>query len=265
MGSVESSAQGINLAAPWLLPLTAGLVGSVMTSFAGVVADRMPRIRGWSQPAEKGISLSHPPSHCDSCGHKLSPIDLIPVIGWLIRGGHCAHCGTNIPVTYPIMEAAGFIFSLLVVLILGATWAALATCICLWILIIVSWLDWEAHEIPDIFTVPLGSLGLLASPFEADPWTRIMGSVIAALFLWLAFSLTGKAKKIDTMSYGDIALAAALGGWLGLCGTIPFLIAAPVVYLLYAIPMRMKGVEWSPMGPALSIAFLGIAILGIRL
>lgn len=37
-------------------------------------------------------------SHCDSCGHKLSIIDLLPIVGYIIRGGKCHYCGEKIPV-----------------------------------------------------------------------------------------------------------------------------------------------------------------------
>ena len=35
-------------------------------------------------------------SHCDSCGHILGIIDLIPVFGYVINKGHCRYCGAKI-------------------------------------------------------------------------------------------------------------------------------------------------------------------------
>lgn len=264
--SVGAMTADTTLMAPWLLPLAAGMVGAILASFSGVVADRMPRIQGWNEtPAEQGISLSHPPSHCDSCKRRLSALDLVPVAGWLINRGRCQHCGASVPWIYPVMEAASFVASAAIVAVLGPTWVALAACICLWALLAISWLDWTSHEIPDAFTVPLGALGLLASPFEMDAWTRGLGAIVCALFVWLAFVMTGRAKRVDAMSYGDVALSAAAGAWLGACGAIPFLGASALAYLAYAMPLRARGVVWVPMGPALAIAFMVVALLGIRI
>lgn len=263
VGNVAADA---TLMAPWLLPLAAGATGAILASFSGVVADRMPRIHGWNEtPHDPGISLSHPPSHCDSCKKRLSALDLVPVVGWMRNRGECRHCGASVPWMYPAAEAFSFVASAAIVVAFGPTWTALAACICLWLLLAISWLDWTAHEIPDFLTVPLGALGLLASPFEIDPWTRTLGAVICAVFVWLAFLLTGRAKRVDAMSYGDVALSAAAGAWLGACGAIPFLAASALAYLAYALPLRPKGVVWVPMGPALAIGFMVVALLGIRI
>ena len=36
-------------------------------------------------------------SHCDSCGHTLHLLDLIPVISYLASGGRCRYCRAKIP------------------------------------------------------------------------------------------------------------------------------------------------------------------------
>lgn len=46
------------------------------------------------------------PSHCDSCGHKLSIIDLLPIIGYIIRGGKCHYCGEHLPPNYLLSEVS---------------------------------------------------------------------------------------------------------------------------------------------------------------
>lgn len=45
-------------------------------------------------------------SHCNACGRTLSPIALIPLLGYILEGGQCAHCKMKIPIRYPLMEAA---------------------------------------------------------------------------------------------------------------------------------------------------------------
>lgn len=242
--------------------MTAAIVGAIMTSFAGVIADRLPRQLGLTGEADPDVSLSHPSSHCDSCQHPLGLVELIPIVGWLATGGHCRHCGSPVPKKYPVMEASVAVASAAAVAFLPG-WEALAICFCLWFLVAVSWLDWTAQEIPDFFTVPLFFIGLLASPFDPDTASRALGAAVCGGFVWTSFKLTGSSMKVDAMSYGDVALAAALGAWVGTCGALPFIVAGAVFYIAYALPLRNRGMVWVPMGPGLSAGFLLVAATGI--
>ncbi|TMD82501.1 MAG: prepilin peptidase [Chloroflexi bacterium] len=77
------------LGAAFLLPL-----GAALGSFFEVVLDRLPR----------GESLLWPPSHCRTCGHRLSADELVPVISYLVQRGRCRACDTPIGRGVPIRE-----------------------------------------------------------------------------------------------------------------------------------------------------------------
>src|SRR4029077_3435488 len=66
----------------------------MLGSFLTLAADRAPR----------GESLILPGSHCRSCGRHLNAIDLLPVAGYLLRGGRCATCRAPIGVSAPMIE-----------------------------------------------------------------------------------------------------------------------------------------------------------------
>ena len=70
------------------------LVAMMLGSFINLAADRLPRHE----------SLVHPRSHCRSCGRVLNLVDLIPVAGYMIRGGRCATCGASIGASSPAVE-----------------------------------------------------------------------------------------------------------------------------------------------------------------
>jgi prepilin signal peptidase PulO-like enzyme (type II secretory pathway) len=70
------------------------LVGMMLGSFINLAADRLPRHE----------SLVHPRSHCRSCGRVLNLVDLIPLAGYMIRGGRCATCGASIGASSPAIE-----------------------------------------------------------------------------------------------------------------------------------------------------------------
>jgi prepilin signal peptidase PulO-like enzyme (type II secretory pathway) len=71
------------------------LVGLMLGSFINLAADRLP----------KGESVVWPRSHCRTCGRELNTVDLLPVVGYLVRGGRCATCRTPIGLSAPLVEA----------------------------------------------------------------------------------------------------------------------------------------------------------------
>jgi len=71
------------------------LVALLIGSFINLAADRLPR----------GESVVRPRSHCRSCGRVLDAVDLIPIGGYLIRGGRCASCHASIGISSPAVEA----------------------------------------------------------------------------------------------------------------------------------------------------------------
>jgi leader peptidase (prepilin peptidase)/N-methyltransferase len=71
------------------------LVGLMLGSFINLAADRLPRRE----------SLIAPRSHCRSCGRELNVVDLLPVAGYVLRGGRCAGCGAAIGASSLAVEA----------------------------------------------------------------------------------------------------------------------------------------------------------------
>jgi leader peptidase (prepilin peptidase)/N-methyltransferase len=70
------------------------LLGLVVGSFLNVCIDRLPSHH----------SLVTPPSSCDACGHRLTSLDLIPVVSYVFLRGHCRYCGAPIPIRSPLVE-----------------------------------------------------------------------------------------------------------------------------------------------------------------
>ena len=70
------------------------IIGIVFGSFFNVVGYRLPN----------NMSIAFPSSHCPNCNHKLKPIELIPIISYIIQGGKCKNCKKKISIMYPIFE-----------------------------------------------------------------------------------------------------------------------------------------------------------------
>jgi prepilin signal peptidase PulO-like enzyme (type II secretory pathway) len=92
------------------------MVALLIGSFINLAADRVPR----------GESVVSPRSHCRSCGRVLNAVDLLPVAGYLIRGGRCASCNTAIGISSPAVEALCGAAMLASVTSLGLGWGAVA-------------------------------------------------------------------------------------------------------------------------------------------
>ena len=61
------------------------LVGTVFASFLGLVIDRFPE-----------QSIIAPASHCNACGKRLAPRDLIPIFSQVMNRLRCRFCGDKI-------------------------------------------------------------------------------------------------------------------------------------------------------------------------
>lgn len=80
----------------WALAVALGaMLGASIGSFAGVVADRVPR----------GESLGGR-SHC-VCGQPILARDNVPIVGYLARRGRARCCGSRIPLRFLGFEVAG--------------------------------------------------------------------------------------------------------------------------------------------------------------
>ncbi len=222
---------------PLLYLILAFLTGLMIGSFLNVVIYRLPIMleQDWKQqcseimnlePVEEKakFNLLTPPSNCPSCGHRITAMQNIPILSYLLLRGKCADCSTRISPRYPAIELLTGIVSVLVVWRFGFTLEALAALFLSWTLIALSGIDLDHKLLPDSLTLLLLWTGLLislasslvsAETLFVYPADSIAGAVIGYLALWSVYQLflliTGK----EGMGYGDFKLLAALGAWLG--------------------------------------------------
>ena len=69
------------------------LLGTVFASFLSLVIDRFPE-----------QSIITPASHCNACGKRLAPRDLIPIFSQVMNRLRCRFCGDKIPLRYLFFE-----------------------------------------------------------------------------------------------------------------------------------------------------------------
>jgi len=213
------------------LAAVAGLLGLCVGSFLNVVIHRLPKMmeQEWqAQCAElrgeamltgaEPLSLAKPRSRCPACGHRISALENIPLISYLlILKGKCSGCGIRISPRYPIIEAATGLLSAYAAWHFGPTFQAAGALLLIWALIALSAIDLDTQLLPDSITLPLLWLGLLFNLWGtyADLPTAVVGAIAGYLALWSVFWLFKLATGKEGMGYGDFKLLAALGAWLG--------------------------------------------------
>jgi leader peptidase (prepilin peptidase)/N-methyltransferase len=200
-------------------------------SFLNVVVHRLPRMldHDWRQECEsligkeKGtpqrarVSLAYPPSHCPHCGHRIRPLENIPLLSYLVLRGRCSACAAPIGLRYPMVETITALLSILVVWRFGIGWQSAAALLLTWGLIALAAIDLDTKLLPDSITLPLLWLGLLLSlgGWFADSRSAIIGAALGYLSLWSLFHLFRLLTGKEGMGFGDFKLFALFGAWLG--------------------------------------------------
>ena len=188
---------------------------------------------------DEKFNLSVPRSRCPACGHKITALENIPIISWLLLKGKCSECGTSISVRYPIIELTTALLSVLVAYYFGVQWFTLAALFLTWALISLTMIDFDTQLLPDNITLPFLWLGLLVSLLQISDvplQDSVIGAMAGYLSLWSVYHvfklLTGK----EGMGFGDFKLLAVLGAWLGWQ-------ALPLILLLSALVGAIVGIS----------------------
>jgi len=229
-------------------PLVASLFGLLVGSFVNVVIYRVPR----------GESVVFPPSRCTACGHRIGPLENIPLVSWLALGGRCSSCKAPISVRYPLVElVVGALFALSAIEY-GPTLACLAASLLSAVLVAVLFFDLDHLLIPDAFVVPCAILAFVLSATQHRMLDAVEGSAIAGG----AFSFIYLATRGRGMGLGDVKLAAALGLALQVSSAVALVAASFIAGAAIALPVLVAGSRGRrdalPFGPFLVIAGLAL-------
>jgi leader peptidase (prepilin peptidase)/N-methyltransferase len=227
------SIHGLFLNHPTIFLVVVTLLGLIVGSFLNVVIYRLPMIikHQWSRECREWLSIDDeatneasrpfnlvtPRSECPKCGHKITAIENIPIISYLVLGGKCSECRTSISIQYPLVEALTAIFSLLVAWHFGYSWQTAAALLLTWALIALSVIDLQTKLLPDSITLPFVWLGLIVntSHLFTGLGSSVWGAVAGYLSLWSIYQLFKLLTGKEGMGYGDFKLLALLGAWLG--------------------------------------------------
>ncbi|HEY5799036.1 MAG TPA: A24 family peptidase [Burkholderiaceae bacterium] len=209
--------------------VVAAVFGLMIGSFLNVVIHRMPKMMqrdsdnyvahesGKPLPHQDTYTLVTPRSSCPHCGHKITAMENIPVVSYLVLGGKCKGCKARISPRYPMVELIAGALSALLIWRFGSGLAGLAALAFMYLLLAMTFIDYDTQLLPDDLTFPLLWLGLLVNlngtfvPLDQ----AVIGAACGYLALWSIYWLFKLVTGKEGMGYGDFKLLAALGAWLG--------------------------------------------------
>jgi leader peptidase (prepilin peptidase) / N-methyltransferase len=226
------------------------ILGAIVGSFLATAAIRWPAGR----QAITGRSA------CDQCGRTLGPLDLIPIVSFLIRRGRCAACGGTIDRRHLLIEVAAAL--------IGAASFAVAPgltgvggAVFGWGLLLLGVLDLEHFWLPNRVTYLLALLGIAFGSAGMPPFPndRLIGLAAGFAGLWLVGALYKLIRRREGLGGGDPKLFGAIGAWVGWAALPHVLLLAGLAGIASILLARARGEPVTattrlPLGALLAVA-----------
>lgn len=212
--------------------LLAGLIGTIVGSFLGLVADRWPR----------GESVVGTRSHCQSCGRQLRVWNLVPIASFCLQRARCSACRAALPIDLLVAECGGGVVAVLALTYGGSICGIGALAVFGWAFLLLAMLDARHFWLPDAITLPLGLAGL-ASVAVLPALTlpeRLIGAAAGFASLELVRRVYRLLRGREGLGGGDPKLLAAIGAWLGAPALPMIVLCAAVLGLGWAGILAMR-------------------------
>ena len=225
------------------------VLGLMVGSFINVVIYRFPR----------ELSIITPGSACPSCEHRLSVIDLFPLLSPLFLRGRCRYCGVPISIRYSLVELLSGVFFVTIPYFQGFNLDSAASLFLLCLLLTISMIDIDYRRIPNVLLgigLAAGILMKLADSILGnwDNWADAGLGMLAGGGIMLIIFLVSRGG----MGAGDLKLMIMVGFFVGLQGVLLVLLAGFILGGIYGITMlllkKLTRKDMVPFGPFLSLA-----------
>lgn len=211
---------------------TLGMLGLIVGSFLNVVIYRLPKmlhnewhrecrklleINDAESSTEESYNLVLPRSRCPHCAHKITALENIPILSYVLLAGKCSACKAAISLRYPVIEFLSAAIAILIAWRFGYSVQTLLAIILSWSLLVLTMIDIDEQLLPDDITLPLLWLGLFVNMFSVftDIYSSLIGAMLGYGIFWSVYMMFKLVTGKEGMGYGDFKLLAMLGAWLG--------------------------------------------------
>jgi leader peptidase (prepilin peptidase)/N-methyltransferase len=230
------------------------ITGLIIGSFLNVCIYRIP----------KGESIAYPPSHCTSCGNRIKPYDLIPVVSWIFLKGRCRYCGEKIYVRYTRIELLTGILFVFIYLKYGFTMECLKFLILASFLIVIGMIDFDTTDVYAKTTwtgIIIGGIFLLIKVYMNLPVkTFIYGAFLGGGLISLIIVIT------KGMGWGDAEICLLGGLFLGLKLTVLMMgisfVLGGVIGVILILTGKKNRKDYIPFGPFIAVAVVFTSLFG---
>lgn len=235
------------------------ILGTLFGSFFTVIGLRLPNHEDFIKTR----------SHCDSCNHELSLLDMIPILSYVFLKGKCRYCQTKINSLSTYMEFfTGVLFSLSFY-VFGFSYELLIALGIVAMLVIISISDLTYFIIPDevliFFAIFFIIINLLNNGIQSTAISIGSGLLLFG-FMYGIMLLGNLLFKKESLGGGDIKLMFVIGLLINpLLGLVVIFIASMLALPISLIILMLKKEKLVPFGPYLLISFMFIYFTRLNL
>ncbi len=226
------------------LVVTIFIFGIVIGSFLNVLIYRIP----------KGENIAYPASKCQICQTPLKWWHNIPIVSWIILGGKCYFCKSQISIQYPIIEFTTGLIAVILYFKLGLVWYMPIVFLVFALLLALVMIDVKDLVVPDSLNLLALSLAVVNPHFiNSLSYAFMSAGGLALLRYYISYFI-----KKEAMGEGDIIVAGTMGALLG----FPlFFYALFLSAILAIVPSLVAKDKIVPFVPFLAIATFIVYIL----
>jgi leader peptidase (prepilin peptidase) / N-methyltransferase len=227
--------------------------GAIIGSFLNVCIHRIPL----------GESIVFPGSHGIFCGEPIRWYDNIPLVSYLVLRGKCRNCSRPIPIRYFVVELVTALSAMCLLFFFSIGPRFFVYCFFVFALIVVTFIDIEHQEIPDVITLTGIPVGILAvtlfklgsqATYSASFVDSVLGMVAGGGAMFLMGFFGEMIYRREALGGGDVKLMCMVGAFLGWKLVLLAFFLAPLFGAGVGVFMRIKfDKEVIPYGPYLAM------------
>ena len=198
--------------------------------------------------------LAGPLSHCPACRSPIRAVDLLPVIGYLLRLGRCPDCRQRLPLRALLLAPATALCFALAALATDDWRATILTGVFSAIFLALLFTDLERRLLPNRNVYPAVLLAMAVSWAWPD---RNAAQAFAGGGLAFAIMLLMYIISLGRFGFGDVKMATLMGLAAGFpamtVGLFFTAISAGVVALVLMLTRVVRPGQYMPYGPFIAL------------
>ncbi len=226
--------------------------GACVASFLNATAYRIDK--GFKK---KELLLN--PSSCENCNRKLTWIDLLPIIGFILSKGKCSGCSSKINIIYPITE----LFLAISFVLLYQFSSPIYFYLILSSLVFLAYFDIESMSIPkgftDVISIVFVLLSFILVPFDL----KTLGLLLT---VFLALLLLNMYKK--SFGLGDLIVFIYTAIYFNITYILHYLFFIVILGAIYSVILiilkRISIKDYIPLLPFITLAYIITVLLKLN-